>query len=1334
MSEHLTGLFYTLEKAGLHLDPEGARDALWLALHVTEPLVQLAPPGPSAEQQAPSSERAHNIADLAREKLTTGREDDLISETSSQDTDRDAVEGGQVAPQFAAARRLRLPAAPALPGSREIMRSMRPLRRKAVSSISRWMDEEATVRRAVEEDIWLPVFRPVPERWLNLALVIDRSLSMIVWDAMVKELRRVLQGSGAFRSIQLWWLDTESEKLMLYARDPGRSKGPAARHLREVAGGGQRTLVTVLTDCVSRGWYNGNATRAIFNWSRSAPVSLLQVLPERMWSRTALGDAEMVRLRASDAAVTNAHLSAGTELPLSDLDIDPGIRQLQLPVVPLDPQSLNLLARMVAGTSSQWTPGVIISLDEEAGPGIEPMPPPAINPAERVQRFWNLASSQAIRLASILAASPVLNMDLLRIIRRELLPDAQLVHEAEVILGGLLKIRTPEAGAAQKDRAYELEFFKGVKSYLLNNATVNEVLAVLSKVAEHHEIPGINRQFIEMLVADPAAASGSIDSADSAAEPASANIAQVLERLGGAYARAVKRQPATEKQKAPPSSARGWQPRIVHQLQPAQPFIGRQHFLKLLTDWWERPEFEPPVKVVLGEGGAGKTALAAEFLKAIRPQRRKDAGTFVWSFHQEPLLSEFLRDCVAYFADRSIPADDEVWEYVADLESALTDGRQHLLILDGLEILAGKTAWSGSAPSSLAWLMDMIRHVTKASQAVRFLLTSRDLEFPEDWSVIKLDAMGFELTVAQDGTGDYKSIEEAVSAATSGSRITVRRGVYYENVELKPEIALTGDDIDSVVIDGRGRGWVVKAADGCTISGLTIQNSGHETGVSDCGVMVEACKDCTVSGNRIIRNGHYGIILRNCRARIVENEIAENEILGIYIDSGAEFEISANILADHRHSALDLNASDSKGIIRNNNLLNAEYGIYYGSRLRKPLPLSIINNIFYKNADAVHTPYPFAAEIGYNLFFANKQDWYDWDKNKSIDLESSNIFEDPLFINADAGDYHLSPESPARRAGKDGVDVGAFAFEDTADVTIREAVEKGKTRIYVSLAGSEARFTKFKRGVYAIGRQKPLDFINYNRPMLRDLGLTDSAINVMAAVSENEGNLDAVNTWDNSFMSFGMFQWSTGVESDPGELPALLDKIKSADEAVFQKYYGRHGLDIVDTGEISGFFTIEGQRLGTSNQKEQLRTPVWAFHFWLSGQDPVVQATEIRHALSRINTFYRSDSYRVKENFIADLVTSEYGVSLLLDNHVNRPGYIKPCLEKALDQTRLGDPRDWDTAAERKLVEVYLKIRETHGRYPMTDAAKRAAVVKRYLDDGILSDERGSFQFDFQLL
>ncbi len=297
-------------------------------------------------------------------------------------------------------------------------------------------------------------------------------------------------------------------------------------------------------------------------------------------------------------------------------------------------------------------------------------------------------------------------------------------------------------------------------------------------------------------------------------------------------------------------------------------------------------------------------------------------------------------------------------------------------------------------------------------------------------------------------------------------------------------------------------------------------------------------------------------------------------------------------------------------------------------------------------------------------------------------------------------------------------------------LSIRQSVENGRTRIYVSDGTLEGRFTSFKKGVFTFGGQKVVKFINANKSSLKSIGLTNSAMNVMIAVSENEGNLDAVNTWDNSFMTFGMFQWTAGAGKDKGELPALLKKIKTANTDLFFEYYGQYGLELINTNDVTGYFTLNGNKLSTPQEKEILRSYNWVFYFWKSGRDPLVKSIQIQHALSRLNRFYRNDKVKVTGHFISDLVTSEYGVGLLLDNHVNRPAYVKPCIEKAMNQTNLPSPQNWGTAEERKLINAYLKIRETYGKFPMTDANKRADVTKKYLDKGIISDKRGSFKYN----
>jgi len=283
----------------------------------------------------------------------------------------------------------------------------------------------------------------------------------------------------------------------------------------------------------------------------------------------------------------------------------------------------------------------------------------------------------------------------------------------------------------------------------------------------------------------------------------------------------------------------------------------------------------------------------------------------------------------------------------------------------------------------------------------------------------------------------------------------------------------------------------------------------------------------------------------------------------------------------------------------------------------------------------------------------------------------------------------------------------------------------GRQEIEVSDGIHKKRFVRKNRGVWTLGDRTPAAFMASHTDRLRALKLTQSETKVMIAVAENEGNLDAINTWDSAFLSFGLFQWTAGTGSAKGELPALLARIKDEDRDLFDKYCGQHGLDVaqITPGKAYGYFSLRGTTIKSSAAKEQLRQAPWAFYFWLAGQDPAVQAMEIKHAVGRLDQFY--DTKLDNRHRVSDLVTSEYGVGLILDQHVNRPAHVKACLAQALEQTALRNPDEWGTEEERMLIDAYLGIR---ARTSMTDAEKRARVTRKYLAKGIISDRRGSFR------
>ena len=286
---------------------------------------------------------------------------------------------------------------------------------------------------------------------------------------------------------------------------------------------------------------------------------------------------------------------------------------------------------------------------------------------------------------------------------------------------------------------------------------------------------------------------------------------------------------------------------------------------------------------------------------------------------------------------------------------------------------------------------------------------------------------------------------------------------------------------------------------------------------------------------------------------------------------------------------------------------------------------------------------------------------------------------------------------------------------------------KNRQFIEVSDGVRKKRFAKFRQGLFTSGDQKPAAYVASHEEQLRSLKISESEIKVMIAVAENEVNLDAINTWDNAFLSFDLFQWTAGQGNAKGELPALLARIKK-NRDLFDGYCGQHGLDVtgITDGLVRGYFSFRGTTLKTAAEKAQLRQAPWAFYFWLAGQDPAIQALEIKHAIGRLDQFYSNERYKVDNRYlVSELVTSEYGVGLILDQHVNRPAHVRTSLARALRQTGLREPREWDSQDERTLINAYLKVRE---QTSMTHAGKRARVTNKYLKNGTISDRRGSFK------
>jgi tetratricopeptide (TPR) repeat protein len=450
----------------------------------------------------------------------------------------------------------RSPAAVALPGARGIARALRPLMRRVPSRSSTTLDERATANHIAHEGIRLPVLRPTPTRWLDAALIIDTSASMAIWQQTIFEFRRLLERQGAFRDVRVWELETDAAdgSVHLYAESGATLGRRRKRNPRELIDPSGQRLMILVSDCVANAWHDGAVTRILAVWARMHPIMIVQVLPQHLWSRTALSGLPLARLRSTAPGTPNTYLhddlatrkmdtkrSMDVLSPL-EMDQEPSSKgpliKVRMPIVTLEPRALAVWAQMVAGTSGDWTPGFILEggiahSSAEYGTAVLEGSGLDTQAADQlVRRFRATASPTARRLASLCAATP-LTLPIMRLVQRTMLPDSRQVHLAEVFLSGLLK-EQPSTDPQIDISSRQYDFVAGVRELLLDALSGAESLRVLEAVSEFIELRLGQAFDFRALLADPTALDGLAIAEES--QPFARIAVTVLRRLGGRYA------------------------------------------------------------------------------------------------------------------------------------------------------------------------------------------------------------------------------------------------------------------------------------------------------------------------------------------------------------------------------------------------------------------------------------------------------------------------------------------------------------------------------------------------------------------------------------------------------------------------------------------------------------------------------------------------------------------------------------------------------------------------------------------------------------------------------
>lgn len=238
---------------------------------------------------------------------------------------------------------VRAPGVKALGGAElRLGRALRPLKQMRPDFLRSELDINATVTAMAETGLPEAVLRPATTRWLDLTVLVDDGVSMLLWQGLAGELRRLLERCGAFRQVRVHGLGTRGPTgPRLRSRPYGASA--ATLPLSAVLDPAGNTLLLVVSDGVGRSWRDGSMHEALLRAASAGPTAVVHTLPRRLWAGTGIGARSWrVTARRRGAANRSWHI----EDPLLPPELAP-FDGVPVPVLATDGDVIGTWAQLI---------------------------------------------------------------------------------------------------------------------------------------------------------------------------------------------------------------------------------------------------------------------------------------------------------------------------------------------------------------------------------------------------------------------------------------------------------------------------------------------------------------------------------------------------------------------------------------------------------------------------------------------------------------------------------------------------------------------------------------------------------------------------------------------------------------------------------------------------------------------------------------------------------------------------------------------------------------------------------------------------------------------------
>lgn len=320
---------------------------------------------------------------------------------------------------------MRTPSVRKLYKDNNLIYSFRHFKQKIISTKQKILDEEKIAEYIIKTNSFKPFYKKSYEKRFSILFIVDMSENMKIWENLIDNFIKDVRNYHIFRNVTVHYIFTDDKIPVIYKKKEKLFKLNESwyKYIEN------NTLTFMFSDMTSESWSEGEILDKINLWQEYFNFSIIQMLPQRLWNKTKLIDANIGKISNSKKFSLNYKMQSDIEKML----LTESSNLLRIPLLNFNEKSIEAYGKVINSLRNNRIDGAIFENIDFNGEYKSSKMEDDIEAEDRLRNFYKYSSTSSKQLVELLACVP-LSFPIINLVQQNFLPESNQEHLSEILI------------------------------------------------------------------------------------------------------------------------------------------------------------------------------------------------------------------------------------------------------------------------------------------------------------------------------------------------------------------------------------------------------------------------------------------------------------------------------------------------------------------------------------------------------------------------------------------------------------------------------------------------------------------------------------------------------------------------------------------------------------------------------------------------------------------------------------------------------------------------------------------------------------------------------------